>query len=123
MISEKQYEKALEVVRKYETQSKPETTLVRATFVADLSVAVRVPKKWSADEVLLELETNGYDDLEVVSNADISLKGVQELVIGGVEIPLKKKPKFAEMFQNEPCVIHSCDMEGKCFKCSKTIDK
>lgn len=91
MITETEYNNALNIVSRYENQFKPKTYQVSATYTADVNVDLVIPSHISTDEIISELQNGyGYDVAynfeEEINHNTLKLK---KLIVNGIEIELK----------------------------------
>jgi hypothetical protein len=84
-ITLEEYQKAYEIVRRYEYQVKPKTTEVSVRYSATVYVTVNVPAEWSIDEIKEELK-DGYYDFGKEDEEDVELGEIVELIVNGDEI-------------------------------------
>ncbi len=86
-ITIEEYEKAYEIVRRFEYQRMPKTKQVSIDYNAIVSVTVRVPDEMSIDEIKSELE-DGYYDYEEEDAVRTKLVNMVDLIVDGIEIKL-----------------------------------
>lgn len=92
-ITQKQFEKACEIVERYNYQENPET-FVSATYVAKISVDMKIPSSLDLKETINILKDgySGFDNSRHIGSRT-EIVCLEELIIDGNEIDLKSKIK------------------------------
>ena len=84
-ISEEEYEKACEIVRRYEYQQKPKTVQVTVEYTATVFVTIQVPAEWDIKKIKNELK-EGYYGFPLDDEVETDLHNISLLIVDGEEI-------------------------------------
>jgi hypothetical protein len=85
-ITNEEYQKAHEIVRRYEQEQIPQTYCVSVTYDATVSVTVRVPAEWDIKKIKEELKNGPWYLLEKEDEERIHYDKITELIVNGDEI-------------------------------------
>lgn len=82
-ITEEEYSKASEIVRKYEYQKKPKTIQVSVTYAATASMTFNLPAEWNIKKIKDELKGGPWYGFEKEDEERIDYGKIVELVVNG----------------------------------------
>jgi aspartate-semialdehyde dehydrogenase len=86
-VTEKEYRKALEILKRYQNQFIPKTVQVSVTYAASVSVTLRVPKEFTEQQIKDAL-VDGYFDFDTEEDPRVNLDKMTELIVGGYEVKI-----------------------------------
>lgn len=86
-ITVKQYQKALEIVQRFEYQQ-DKTVRASVTYDAKVSMTVKVPNDWSPEQVIEALKNGGCYDFDIDDGERVKLNEITELILNGNEIKI-----------------------------------
>ncbi len=82
-ITYEEYQKADEIVRRYEYQMKPKTNQVSVTYEATASMTFRLPVEWDNKKIKEELKGGPWYGFEKEDEERIRYGKIVELIVNG----------------------------------------
>ena len=88
-ITDYEYQKALEIIQRYQKQCEPKTIQVSATYNSVRELKIKVPAEWDNDTILYEMKDLIFDDYQLIED-DYTTKELTRLIVGGHEVMINK---------------------------------
>ena len=80
-ITYEEYQKADEIVRRYEYQKKPKTVQVSVTYEATASITYKLPAEWDTKKIKEELKDGPWYGFEKEDEERIHYGKIVELIV------------------------------------------
>ena len=92
-ITSEEYEKAYEIVSRYEYQQKPQKYQVSVTYDAEISFCINVPKEMPLQEIYDNVKDGDWYGFDKEDENHYRYRDVIELIVNGKIIDLNKIKK------------------------------